>query len=78
MAKVFITRDIPQAGLELLAGQCDYTVWRGDGPPSHRELCAGVAGCHGILSLLTDRLDGIWGYERRRAPDRRSSIPMGE
>mgnify|MGYP002640272790 CR=1 FL=1 len=59
MAKVFITRDIPQAGLELLAGQCDYTVWRGDGPPSHRELCAGVAGCHGILSLLTDRLDGI-------------------
>lgn len=26
----------------------------------------------------TDRLDGIWGYERRRAPERRSRIPMGE
>ncbi len=26
----------------------------------------------------TDRLDGIWGYERRRAPERRDRIPMGE
>ncbi len=25
----------------------------------------------------TDRLDGDWGYERRRIPDRRGDIPMG-
>ncbi len=56
--KVFITRDIPRAGLEVLEGHCDYSVWPEPTPPSHSQLCHCVAGSHGILSMLTDRIDG--------------------
>ena len=36
---------------------CDATVWPGELPPSRDQLLASVAGCHGILTLLTDRVD---------------------
>jgi glyoxylate reductase len=58
LPRVFVTRAIPEAGLQLLQGQCDYEVWSSPQPPSYEKLCRLVAGCHGILSLLTDRIDG--------------------
>ncbi len=58
LPRVFVTRTIPEAGLKLLEGLCDYQVWPDELPPSHEELASRVAGCHGILSLLTDRIDG--------------------
>lgn len=56
--KIFVARPIPQAGLDLLEAACQMSVWPGEGPPTDAELRSSVSGCHGILSLLTDRIDG--------------------
>jgi glyoxylate reductase len=56
--KVFVTRRIPEKGLELLEKECTVEVWPGDMPPSNIELIGGVSGVSGILSLLTDKIDG--------------------
>src|SRR5262250_1292424 len=55
--KVFVTRRIPEAGLKRLAGH-DVTVWPEPLPPSREELLRRVADCDGLLSLLTERIDG--------------------
>lgn len=55
--RIFVTRQIPQVALERLRSQCDCTVWTDRLPPSRQELLRGVHGCHGILSLLSDRID---------------------
>ncbi|MCE7869908.1 D-glycerate dehydrogenase [bacterium CPR1] len=56
--RVHVTRPIPRAGLELLeqAG-LSYTVPEAEGLPDRSELLRAVAGCTGILSLLTERMD---------------------
>ena len=56
--KVHVTRAIPQKGLELIREFCDVDVWEGERPPSREELLQRVHGVDGILSLLTDRIDG--------------------
>jgi glyoxylate reductase len=55
--RVFVTRQIPSAGLDPIVAACAATVWPGDLPPSRTELLAGAAGCDGVLTLLTDRVD---------------------
>mgnify|MGYP001263582315 FL=1 len=55
--KIFITRQIPEAGLEILREHCELTIWEKDLPPSHEEILRLVHGANGILSLLTDRID---------------------
>src|SRR5438876_3923075 len=55
--KIFVTRRIPEAGLKKLAGH-DLTVWPEPVPPSGEELLRRVADCDGLLSLLTERIDG--------------------
>src|SRR6478752_335329 len=55
--RVFVTRRIPEAGLERLAASCDVEVWPDELPPGRQALLAAVAGCDGILTLLTDRVD---------------------
>ncbi len=54
---VFVARRIPKAGLEMLAQQCEVRLHVGEQPPTRSELLAGVRGCTGILSLLSDRID---------------------
>jgi len=54
--KVFVTREIPAAGLTRLEG-CDVEVWREPLPPSRSTLLEKVAGCDGILALLTEKVD---------------------
>lgn len=56
-ANVFVTRQIPENGLNLLREQCAVQVHSGELPPTRDELLAGVAGCSGVLSLLSDRID---------------------
>jgi glyoxylate reductase len=56
--KVLITRAIPQKGIELIREFCDVDVWEQELPPSREELLKRVQGVDGILSLLTDRIDG--------------------
>ncbi len=55
--KVFITRRIPAVGLNRIVEACDADVWPEPLPPGREELLRRVAGCEGILTLLTDRVD---------------------
>ena len=55
--RVFVTRRIPDDGLLPILEACDATVWDREEPPPRADLLAGVAGCDGILALLTDRVD---------------------
>ena len=54
---VFVTRDIPKAGLDLLRDECKLRVWSQPLPPSIADLRQAVQGCDGILALLTERID---------------------
>lgn len=55
--KVFVTREIPAAGLEKVVAACDADVWPEHLPPSRDVLLQRVAGCEGVLSLLTEKVD---------------------
>lgn len=55
--KVFITRRIPDAGLNLIYEECEVDLWDQDLPPSKEELLKHVPGVDGILSLLSDPID---------------------
>lgn len=55
--KVFITRRIPDPGLNLIMQECEVDLWDKDLPPTKEELLQHVAGVDGILSLLSDPID---------------------
>jgi glyoxylate reductase len=55
--KVYVTRRIPAAGLDVILDQCDAEVWPGELPPSYDTIRQKIAGCQGLVSLLTDRID---------------------
>ena len=56
--KVFVTRVIPDKGLDLVKDFCDVDLWEGELPPSRDELLQRVQGVDGMLCLLTDKVDG--------------------
>ena len=55
--KIFVTRRIPEKGLNMLRKECAVEVWPGELPPTTDELLTNVTGVEGILSLLTDKID---------------------
>lgn len=55
--RVFVTRRIPQNGIDALAEACALHVWEGDLPPTREQLLYEIAGASGILTLVTDRVD---------------------
>lgn len=55
--KVFVTREIPAAGLDKVVAACDADIWPEHLPPSREVLLQRIAGCEGILSLLTEKVD---------------------
>jgi lactate dehydrogenase-like 2-hydroxyacid dehydrogenase len=56
--KVYVTRRIPEDGLELLRQPCEVEVWAGDLPPAREVLLDKVRGVEGLLCLLTEAIDG--------------------
>src|SRR5512146_1482133 len=56
--KVFVTRIIPEKGLTLVRDFCEADIWTEDMPPSREVLLHRLQGAEGVLSLLTDRMDG--------------------
>lgn len=56
-ARVFVARLIPDDGLAPILAACEADVWQDELPPPRDELLRRVAGCDGILTLLTDRVD---------------------
>lgn len=59
MARIYVARRLPGPAIDRLreAGH-EVEVHGGSLPPSRDEFLAGVAGAQGLLSLLTDRVDG--------------------
>jgi glyoxylate reductase len=55
--KVFVTRVIPDAGLDRIKQHCDADVWTDALPPPYAVLRQKVADCEGLVSLLTDKID---------------------
>ncbi len=54
---VFLTRRIPDAGLAAILEACDADVWPDRLPPPPEVIRERIAGCDGLLSLLTDKID---------------------
>ncbi len=55
--KVFVTRLIPEKGLDLVREFCDAEIWPHEMPPARDELIARVRDVEGLLSLLTEKVD---------------------
>src|SRR5262245_30928909 len=55
--RVFVTRIIPEAGLDRIKAECDAEIWAEPLPPPYELLRQKVADCDGLVSLLTDRID---------------------
>ncbi len=55
--RVLVTRRIPDEGLDPIAAACELDLWADELPPPRDELLRRVAGCDGVLTLLTDKVD---------------------
>ncbi len=55
--KVFVTHELPGERILALSGHCDMNVWLGPGLLAADSLREEVAGCQGLICLLTDRVD---------------------
>ncbi len=55
--KVYVTRLIPEEGLEMVKEFCEAKVWEGELPPPRDVLLEEVREIEGLLCLLTDKVD---------------------
>ena len=58
MKKVYVTRELPQSALDRLDGKVEWSVNPDDRVLDREELLEAVADVDGLLSLLTDTIDG--------------------
>jgi glyoxylate reductase len=58
VARCFVARILPGGALDELRSEHDVDLWEEDRPPPPEVLHERVAGCEGLLSMLTDRVDG--------------------
>jgi len=56
--KVYVTRMIPQDGIDLLRRVADVEINPEDRPLSRNELLRNIKNADGVVGLLTDRIDG--------------------
>src|SRR5690349_10253216 len=55
--RVFVTRQLPDAAMQIVAQVGDVEVWPKEMPPPYETLKARVQDAEGLLCLLTDRID---------------------
>lgn len=56
--KAYITRQIPQEAIDIIANHCDYTIWDKEATPAPRDvLLRSIADVDGVLTMLTERVD---------------------
>ena len=55
--RVFVSRVIPEEGLEPIRAAAEMDLWVDPLPPPREQLLHRVAGSDGVLTLLTDRVD---------------------
>jgi glyoxylate reductase len=56
--RVYVTRIMPDAGLQLIRDFCDATIWEDELPPPRDVILRETHDADGLVSLLTDRVDG--------------------
>ena len=57
LPKVFVTRILPEVGMEMLHQVAEVEVWQESLPPPYQILLEKVQGKDGLLCLLTDQID---------------------
>ena len=55
--KVFVTHELPGEVIHQLSGLCEVNVWVGPGLLPAEGLREELAGCEGVICLLTDHMD---------------------
>jgi glyoxylate reductase len=55
--KVYVTRKFPGDGLSTLSRHCDVLLNKKSDPPSRNEILRNIAGKHGVVCMLSDRMD---------------------
>ncbi|RKL63626.1 D-glycerate dehydrogenase [Thermoanaerobacteraceae bacterium SP2] len=55
--KVYITRQIPEEGLNIIKEVADMKIWEDEMPPSREVLLGEIEWVDGLVSLLTDKID---------------------
>ena len=55
--KVFVTRKIPQEGLDMLTERFEVSVWPSEEPPCREEIAEKAKNCQGLVTLLSDPID---------------------
>jgi glyoxylate reductase len=55
--KVFVTRKIPESGIDILRKHCHIKVYKNNQVITRDELLKGVKWCDALLCLLTDKID---------------------
>jgi glyoxylate reductase len=55
--KIFVTRKIPEPGLDLLRKEHEIEIYKYDRVPTKKEIINGLKGKDGLLCLLTDPID---------------------
>ncbi len=55
---VLITRRILQAGMDLILANCRADIWEGEKPQPREDILRRIKGVEGLLSMLSDRIDG--------------------
>lgn len=58
--KIFVTRVIPEEGLQLLRQEAEVKVWPEELPPSSEVLQKEAQASDGLVSMLTDRIDAAF------------------
>jgi glyoxylate reductase len=56
--RIFVTRLIPEKGLEMVRQVADVEIWRDPLPPPYEMMTQKAKGMDALLCLLTDKIDG--------------------
>lgn len=54
---VFVTRQVPQEGIDLLKEKCEVQIWESDEVIPRDTLLVKVRGASGIFCTLNDKID---------------------
>ncbi len=57
MSRILVTRDLPFEALDRLRAEHDVDVWEHPEPPPPEALRARAANAHGLLTMLTEKVD---------------------
>lgn len=55
--RVYVTREIPKEGIDMLEKECEVEVYEKDHPVPADVLTEKIRSCDGILPLVTDKID---------------------